>query len=212
MAAAFGVALRRHRERLLLTQEALAYQAGISVRTIRDLESGRVRGPRAVSVHLLSDALHLNDERRFEFDALALSDRPTAQLVDRPAPRQPPLDPAGLAGRSAALSILDGAVEAGSGHGTAVISYVAGLAGIGNTAPARPWPYRGRVPVPGRAALPRPRLERRPPRPHRDPRRQPTPDQRLPRPSRRDHKRVGHGANEDLQLMAQTILAFSWLR
>jgi len=123
-------------------QEALAYQAGISVRTIRDLESCRVRRPRAVSVRLLSDALHLDDERRFEFDALALSDRPTAQPVDQPAPRQPPLDPAGLAGRSAALSILDGAVEAGSGHGTAVISYVAGLAGIGKTAPARPWPYR----------------------------------------------------------------------
>jgi transcriptional regulator with XRE-family HTH domain len=142
MVAAFGVALRRHRERLVLTQEALAHQAGISVRTIRDLERGRVRRPRAVSVRLLSDALHLNDERRFEFDALALSDRPTAQPADRPAPPQPPLDAGGLAGRSAAWSILDGAVEAGSGHGRAVISYVAGMAGIGKTTPAAPWPYR----------------------------------------------------------------------
>ena len=100
-----------------------------------------MRRPRAVSVRLLSDALHLNEERRLEFDALALSDRPAAHPVDGSAPRQPSLDVAGFAGRSAAWSSLDGALDVGSGPGSAVISYVAGTAGTGNTTPAVPRVY-----------------------------------------------------------------------
>jgi ribosome-binding protein aMBF1 (putative translation factor) len=59
MVAGYGVALRRHRERLLLTQEALAQRAAITVRAIRDFESGRVRRPRDDTLRLLSDALGL---------------------------------------------------------------------------------------------------------------------------------------------------------
>jgi DNA-binding transcriptional regulator YiaG len=65
MVAGFGVALRRHRERLLLTQEALAQRAAISVGAIRDFESGRVRRPRDDTVRLLSDALGLIGEHRW---------------------------------------------------------------------------------------------------------------------------------------------------
>jgi transcriptional regulator with XRE-family HTH domain len=38
----------------LLSQERLAERSGLSVRTIRDLESGRVRRPRTASVRLLA--------------------------------------------------------------------------------------------------------------------------------------------------------------
>lgn len=51
--------LKRRRVDLGLTQEDLARRSTISVRTIRELESGRARRPRAVSVRLLTDALGL---------------------------------------------------------------------------------------------------------------------------------------------------------
>jgi predicted transcriptional regulator len=60
MVPAFGVVLRHRRERLSPAQEALAQRSGIGVRTIRDLETARVRRPPVASVRLLSDALHLD--------------------------------------------------------------------------------------------------------------------------------------------------------
>jgi DNA-binding XRE family transcriptional regulator len=50
----FGGLLRAHRERALLSQEQLAERAGLSARTIRELEAGRVRRPRGTSVRLLA--------------------------------------------------------------------------------------------------------------------------------------------------------------
>ncbi len=41
----FGRLLREHRRRALLSQERLAERAGLSVRTVRDLERGAVRRP-----------------------------------------------------------------------------------------------------------------------------------------------------------------------
>jgi hypothetical protein len=62
----------------------------------------------------------------------ALPDRPAAQPADRP----PLLEVGGFAVRSAALSNFEGVLDGGSGSGSAVISYIASMAGIGKTAPA----------------------------------------------------------------------------
>src|SRR5262249_58902885 len=43
----------------LVSQEQLAARAGLSERTVRDLEAGRVRSPRTDTVRLLADALQL---------------------------------------------------------------------------------------------------------------------------------------------------------
>jgi transcriptional regulator with XRE-family HTH domain len=55
----FDATLRFHRRRRGLTQEKLAELSAVSVRTIRDLESGRVKSPRAETITLLAKALKL---------------------------------------------------------------------------------------------------------------------------------------------------------
>jgi transcriptional regulator with XRE-family HTH domain len=70
-AASFGGLLRACRERALLSQEQLAERAGLSARTIRELEAGRVRRPRGTSVRLLAQALGLQGSLRQTFAAAA---------------------------------------------------------------------------------------------------------------------------------------------
>jgi transcriptional regulator with XRE-family HTH domain len=69
--ALFGEVLRSSRERLHMTQEELAQRAALCVRTIRDLEAGRVRKPRGHSVRQIADALLLDDDARLRFLSLA---------------------------------------------------------------------------------------------------------------------------------------------
>lgn len=52
--ASFGTLLRRYREALGLTQEALAQRAGLSARGISDLERGVNRAPQPVTLGLLA--------------------------------------------------------------------------------------------------------------------------------------------------------------
>jgi LuxR family transcriptional regulator, maltose regulon positive regulatory protein len=104
----FGGLLRAHRERRLLSQERLAERSGLSARTIRDLELGRVRHPRGESVRLLADALLLAGWEREQFEAAArgapMTDRPGGQpLASAPGngtPWQPPPEVADLVGRA----------------------------------------------------------------------------------------------------------------
>ncbi|MEU4452710.1 BTAD domain-containing putative transcriptional regulator [Nocardioides sp. NPDC023903] len=63
----FGPRLRRLRESRSLTQGALARAAGVSVASIRDLEQGRTRRPRAASLRALAEALGLSDEETARF-------------------------------------------------------------------------------------------------------------------------------------------------
>jgi transcriptional regulator with XRE-family HTH domain len=61
--------VRQLRRRAGLTQEELAQLSGISVRTIRGLETGRRRNPRFASVRQLSDAMGLAPAERDELMA-----------------------------------------------------------------------------------------------------------------------------------------------
>ncbi|MFE9930272.1 BTAD domain-containing putative transcriptional regulator [Streptomyces sp. NPDC005533] len=56
----FGERLRSFRGRAGLPQHELAERAGVSVRTLRDIEQGRVRRPQTRTVQLLADALGLD--------------------------------------------------------------------------------------------------------------------------------------------------------
>src|SRR5262245_36982228 len=69
----FGALLRARRRRALLSQEQLAARAEVSERTVRDLEAGRVRSPRADTVRLLADALKLTGPERGSWFAAARS-------------------------------------------------------------------------------------------------------------------------------------------
>jgi tetratricopeptide (TPR) repeat protein/transcriptional regulator with XRE-family HTH domain len=147
----FGEQVAAHRHRLGLTQEELARRADLSVRAIRDLESGRVRMPRQVSVRLLADAFGLQGQEREDFirqarAAKKRSPRAASAGESTLAPAQLPLAVPGFAGRSAQLAALDAAASVAlrSRPVTVVISAVWGTAGVGKTALAVHWAHRVR--------------------------------------------------------------------
>jgi transcriptional regulator with XRE-family HTH domain len=133
----FGKVLAGHRRRANLTQEGLAERTGLSVRSIRDLENGRVARPRPSTLELLTDALNLSAAER-EWFLAAAHPRPAS-------PCQLPLDVPGFAGRDAELAGLDELLTRAAG---VVIAAIAGLAGVGKTALAVHWAHRvaGRFP------------------------------------------------------------------
>jgi polar amino acid transport system substrate-binding protein len=85
--------LRGLRQRALLTQEELALRSGLSVRTIRGLELGRIRRPHSGSLRRLADALQLAGQEREALVAAAHAERadPTGRGPDpTPAVAAPP--------------------------------------------------------------------------------------------------------------------------
>lgn len=102
-----------------MTQVELAHKAGVGVRTIRDIESGRVR-PQPTTLRLLAEALGLS-----ETDRAALAGSPERRPV---VPRELPRPPAAFAGRRSQLGAIVSAVDSGS----AVVA-VHGMAGVGKT-------------------------------------------------------------------------------
>jgi tetratricopeptide (TPR) repeat protein/transcriptional regulator with XRE-family HTH domain len=141
--AGVGELVRAWRERALLTQEQLAERTGLSLRTVRRLESGEGGRPRSSSLGLLAAALKLSEAereilvstawgRRAPSAAGSSADRPAAGGL-RPAedvPRQLPAPPQGFTGRAAELAELGRAADAA----TVVISAIDGMAGTGKTA------------------------------------------------------------------------------
>jgi tetratricopeptide (TPR) repeat protein/transcriptional regulator with XRE-family HTH domain len=122
----FGDLLRRLRAGAGLTQEGLAEAASVSVRSVRDLERGRVATPQKETVRLLADALRLTGPVREEFEATA---RSRAMVVST---RALPRDIASFTGRQPELAKL---VEAAAGPGGVVgIHAIGGMAGVGKTA------------------------------------------------------------------------------
>jgi tetratricopeptide (TPR) repeat protein/transcriptional regulator with XRE-family HTH domain len=137
-ATAFGGLLRAHRERELLSQERLAQRSGLSARTIRDLEAGRVRRPRGASVRLLADALRLEGTLRAAFEAAA-RDGNRLERAGLPAGGtlcQLPLDVADFTGRAEQVALvreLLADATPGRTPPAVVLSAVAGKAGVGKT-------------------------------------------------------------------------------
>jgi transcriptional regulator with XRE-family HTH domain len=65
----FAGLLRKLRTEARLTQEELAEAAGLSPRSVSDLERGIASTPRRETVRLLADALHLPGPGRADFEA-----------------------------------------------------------------------------------------------------------------------------------------------
>ena len=63
----FGALLKQYRRAANLTQEALAEQAGISARSISDLERGFSRAPHPDTIAFLAQALGLSGPERAAF-------------------------------------------------------------------------------------------------------------------------------------------------
>lgn len=140
-----GALVRGWRERALLTQEQLAERAGLSVRTIRRLESDDSIRPQGNTLRQLATALNLNTD---EQETLAAAARgattpasagdvapPAPSAPEEAAPRQLPAPPPGFTGREAELADLDRMQDTSA----VVITAIDGMAGIGKTAlpPAR---------------------------------------------------------------------------
>jgi tetratricopeptide (TPR) repeat protein/DNA-binding XRE family transcriptional regulator len=122
-----GALLRERRVRALLTQEELAERAGLSVRTIRGLESGGGRRPRGDSLRRLADALDLSPA---ELNTLARGAPAAERMPPMAVPRQLPAVTAEFVGRGNELAALD----IGPDPSAVVVTAIDGMAGVGKTA------------------------------------------------------------------------------
>lgn len=124
-----GELLQRYRRRALVSQEGLAERSQVSVRTIRDLERGRVRSPRGESVRLLASALGLEAEERQQFEAAA-RDRDAA-VAYHYVPAELPASLADFTGRDDAIARILAVFDR---HGELPIAVVTGRPGVGKSA------------------------------------------------------------------------------
>jgi transcriptional regulator with XRE-family HTH domain len=139
----FAGLLRRLRADAGMTQEGLAQEAGLSPRSISDLERGINVTARRETARLLADALGLAGPARAAFEAAArgrgaadghLAPRIQAGGVAA-ATRTLPRDIGSFMGRETELRQLVNAVADSVGSGRAVGIYaIGGMAGIGKTA------------------------------------------------------------------------------
>jgi transcriptional regulator with XRE-family HTH domain len=134
-----GGLVRAHRGRLRLTQEELAERAGLSERTLRNLEGDRIRRPYPDTIRRLADALELTGRHRDQFEAAARG----ATLGLRPEGMVPSLLPPSVTdftGRDQEVAnvlellTIDGPEEAVH---AVVVSAVAGQA---RDRQGQPWP------------------------------------------------------------------------
>jgi tetratricopeptide (TPR) repeat protein/transcriptional regulator with XRE-family HTH domain len=129
----FADVLRKLRAEAGLTQEELAEAAGLTSRTISDLERGTVTTPHKDTVRLLAAALQLGGSAWVEFEA-AVPGRAipggTAAAI-----RTLPRDITSFTGRRKELQeLVDAAIGAAESGGIAGIHAIGGMAGIGKTA------------------------------------------------------------------------------
>ena len=131
----FAGMLRQLRAQAALTQEELAEAAGLSPRTVSDLERGLATTPHKDTVRLLADALQLGGSARAEFEAAARGRAATGRAGGRgaAATRTLPRDIASFTGRQHELAELADAAAAGTG-GVVSIHAIGGMAGVGKTA------------------------------------------------------------------------------
>lgn len=133
--------LRALRRRALLTQEQLADRAGLSVRTIRNLESGRVGAPHGDTIRLLSDALALGPADRIRLERAREPDADGGRAAAAEAaapPRQLPSTAADFVGRDLVERevhrLLVGTASAPAADSPAAPVVLAGGPGVGKTA------------------------------------------------------------------------------
>ena len=142
----FAELLRQLRGEAKLTQEELAELAGLSPRSVSDLERGIHRTAHKDTAALLADALSLAGRVRELFVAAARGKGPAADVVaarrgEAPggaftaaATRALPRDISSFTGRHAELAQLFGATGALATHGAVVgIHAIDGMAGVGKT-------------------------------------------------------------------------------
>jgi tetratricopeptide (TPR) repeat protein/transcriptional regulator with XRE-family HTH domain len=132
--AGFAGVLRGLRAGAGLTQEQLAEAAGLSPRTVSDLERGLASTPHRDTVRLLADALRLGGWARVEFEAAArgrVAPGRARGMGPAAATRTLPRDIASFTGRQHELAELADAA-AGTG-GVVSIHAIGGMAGIGKT-------------------------------------------------------------------------------
>jgi transcriptional regulator with XRE-family HTH domain len=141
----FGELLRQLRTGADLTQEELAAAAGLSPRSVSDLERGVNLTARRDTARLLADALGLAGERRAEFEAAARGRAAAGQAPASPAAaggpgtgpaaiRSLPRDIASFTGREPQLHELMGwAADAARSGGVVGIHAIGGMAGVGKT-------------------------------------------------------------------------------
>ena len=142
----FAALLRRLRAGARLTQEELAEAAGISPRSVSDLERGINRTARKDTALLLADALSLSGQGRALFvaaargrapaaDVLATRNGAAAQGAGAVATRTLPRDIGSFTGREAELGrLLAALAKAAEGGGVVGIHAIDGMAGAGKTA------------------------------------------------------------------------------
>jgi tetratricopeptide (TPR) repeat protein/transcriptional regulator with XRE-family HTH domain len=142
----FAGLLRQLRDGAELTQEELAEAAGLSPRSVSDLERGITRTARLDTARLLAGALGLAGPVRAAFVAAARGQAPAADVLAArggapgafaaAATRSLPRDVAGFIGRQAELAHLVGALAAAAAAGGGVVGIHAidGMAGVGKTA------------------------------------------------------------------------------
>jgi tetratricopeptide (TPR) repeat protein/transcriptional regulator with XRE-family HTH domain len=122
--------IRHRRAQLMLTQEELAERSGVDARTIRDIETGRTKHPRATTLRLL-------------LEALSSAEHDSTPAVTRARPRELPPDTFGFTGRTEQLEELDRLHALSARHATApAIITLSGTAGVGKTALAVHWAHR----------------------------------------------------------------------
>jgi transcriptional regulator with XRE-family HTH domain len=143
----FSDLLRQLRAGARLTQEELAEAAGLSPRSISDLERGINRTARKDTAMLLADALSLTGQVRVLFVAAARGRAPAADVLAAESENQQPgvsaaavtrtlpRDIGSFTGREEELARLLGPPADGAdGDGLAGIYAIDGMAGIGKTA------------------------------------------------------------------------------
>jgi tetratricopeptide (TPR) repeat protein/transcriptional regulator with XRE-family HTH domain len=167
-----GGLLRDLRWTACLTQEELARRAGISVRTISDLERGQTTRPYRRSARLIADALALSGQVRNEF-LIAAGGHPGIRTSDRSSPgrepgpgkrepgpsgagqpgvvvpRQLPGDQWRFTGRTNELRYLDALADHhDDGEHWPRLVVISGAPGVGKTALAVHWAHQvtGRFP------------------------------------------------------------------
>ncbi len=140
----FAGLLRRLRGEARLTQEELAEAAGLSPRSVSDLERGVNRTAHKDTALLLADALGLPDPVRAVFVLAARGRAAAAEVLaaregaaagaSAAAARTLPRDIGSFTGRESELRQLVGAVAGALGSGGVIgIHAIGGMAGIGKT-------------------------------------------------------------------------------